>query len=183
MRTNRWIHLAMRALLAGVASSIVFAAAEVWAEDEVLLSMPEPPVDFFVYKEPMELDGKLAGQIVVVAKQESPVRVVITVETAFDRSTKPARIVGAKGYINGMAGTLKEMGMKLDETKLPDLENADFTTPVQADMTFTRPDGTKLYVRQFVFFSKYGYSVQVSAPDPQEVETLAKWAAHIKPAE
>ena len=144
--------------------------------------MPEPPEGYIVKKEPMVVDGKLIGQAVIVVKDGSPGRVVITVETSFDRSSKPARIAATKGYVNGMFGTLKKLGMELVDSKLPDLECADFTTPLQTDMTFSQPDGAKLYTRQLVFFSKHGYNVQIGSSDPQDVETLTKWAEHIKPA-
>ncbi|MGD9633138.1 MAG: hypothetical protein AB7G28_16575 [Pirellulales bacterium] len=183
MPTKREFHAAMRPLLAGIASFILLLPTAAWAENEVLLSMPEPPDGYMVVKQPIEVDGKRGGVAVIVGQEGPSSNVVITVETSFDRSTKPARVAATKAYVNGAAGTLKNHGMKLVDSKLPDLEQADFTRPLQVDMTFDKPDGTKLYLRQFVFFTKYGYNIQIGASNPEELETLAKWAQRIKPAE
>jgi hypothetical protein len=173
----------LQAILLAASASILISSAAVGADFEVLLSMPEPPDGFMVLKQPIEVEGKHGGVAVIVGQEGPGANVVITIETIVDRSSRPFRVTATKAYVNAAAGTLKKHGMKLVDSKLPDLETADFTKPLQVDMTFDKADGTKLYLRQFVFFTKHGYNVQVGAPNPQELEALAKWAQHIKPAE
>jgi hypothetical protein len=183
MRVSHWLSSLVLVLLSTLVASGLLMPVTAQAEAEVLLSMPEPPDGYMVLKQPMVSDGKHLGQTVMVVKEDSPARVVISVETSFDRSTKPARVAATKGYVNGTAGTLKKMGMERVDTQLPDLEQADFTTPLQIDMTFAQADGTKLYIRQLIFFTKHGYNIQIGAANPQDVESLANWAERIKPAE
>ena len=173
--------------VAGVLLLIVFASV-VCAQpvpkptDDVVLTMPEPPDGYIVSKNRIVDNKTPIGIQVVIVKEGSPSKIVVTVETSRDISAHAARVAATKGYVNGTAEGLQAAGLKLKDSKLPDLQKTDFSSPLLAERTFTRPDDSEIYLRQIIFFTDKGYNVQVVAMDKAELESLTTWAKHIKPA-
>ena len=170
-----------RLLLVAVAGGL-FVASHVFAEEPVLLSMPEPPAGLKVSKSPLYLEEQVVGYHVQVADEEGRSKVLVQVETAQDLSEHSARIAALKGYVNGVANGLKGAGYSLVENRVPDVKQADFDRPQSVQLEFAKGDGSKLFVRQFVFFTDKGYNVQVVASDKTELERLSRWARHIRAA-
>ncbi len=192
MQTTRLVQIAVAGCLLSIAPSFSHDATAAGAEETVakktvaeqavLLSMPEPPEGYAVTKQPIEADGKPVGYRILVLPEGAGSNVVITVETSIDRSTKPARIAATKGYINGLFKALKEGGFNPVKDAIPDPEQTDFAETLQADATFANSAGVTLHTRQLIFFTKHGFSIQMASKEMQDIESLTKWAKHIKPA-
>lgn len=149
---------------------------------DVLLSLPEPPPGFAITTQPLRMDNRQVGIQVQVTKPQSGSKVFATVETGVDRSAQSARVEATKGYVNGLAEGLKNTGLEMTESNLPDIDSASFDKPLQVDMTFGTQD-MQLYVRQFIFFTDKGYNVQIITADQEDLQMLTNWAKHIQPAE
>ncbi len=149
--------------------------------DAVYLSMPEPPLDCTVTKQRLTGDGDM-GYLVLVANVKNGSRVTITIDTS-DHSQQARRRAAAKGYINGLAQTFAKHGFTLKSKEIPDLEKADFKTPVIARLNVVSEDGTKLYTHKKMFFTDMGFDVTVAAGTPETLKALVAWADKIKPAE
>lgn len=149
---------------------------------DVVLLMPEPPDDYIVTKNRLSENGKEVAILVTLVKEGSPNKIVISVETSRDLSTKPVRIAATKGYINGTIESLQGAGLKVTESKLPDVEKATFAGPLGSQLTIQRPDNSPAYMRQIIFFTDKGYHIQIIALDKNELQALSNWALRIKPA-
>ena len=153
------------------------------ASDSILLSMPEPPEGMSVTKTALRVEDEVVGYHVQVADGEGVSKVLVQIETSFDRTERAARVAAVKGYVNGIANGLKGAGFELKANKVPQLKTAKFNKPLVVDMTFEKSDATQLFIRQFIFFTQHGYNVQVLANSESELAKLASWAQHIKPFE
>jgi hypothetical protein len=149
---------------------------------EVSLSMPEPPIGYVVTKQAIESNGNVQGFIVAVVKEGSQANVVVTVEAGFDRSPRAARVAALKAYVNATAVSFHKAGFELVTKDLPDVEKLDYDKPIQIDLEFANADKKRVLTRQFIFFTKKGYLVQIAAPNEKDLEALSEWARHIRPA-
>jgi hypothetical protein len=179
---RRLICAVLAGCLPNVLPSVLYSQTVDAHAESVLLLMPEPPDDFLVTKQRITADDKELGVRVAIVNEESESRVIVTVETAFDRSSTPARVAATKAYVNSTAVAMKEAGFDLTESKFPDIERETFAAPVQVDMTFTNSEGGRICIRQYIFFTDKGFSVLIRAPDMSELEKYSKWAKNIRPA-
>jgi hypothetical protein len=147
-----------------------------------LLMMPEPPIGYTLSTHAVEADGKRLGSEIQLLKDKAVSRVVITVETASDRSGKMERVAGLKGYVNGAVANLKKTGLELVTKDMPDAEKLDFDAPIQIDLQFTNPQKIKFYLRHYIFFTKFGFNVQILATDEKDLAALSDWAKQVRPA-
>ena len=162
--------------------SISAVSLPLQAAEQMLLTMPEPPVGMTVSKAPLTLDDEIIGYHVQVADEEGVSKVIVQIETIQDRTGQEARVDGLKSYVNGLANGLKNAGFKLESNEVPNLKTANFDRQLQVNMQFAKEDQTRLFVRQFIYFNDKGYNVQVLAADQEELEQLSDWAQHIRPA-
>ena len=149
---------------------------------EIVLSMPEPPEGFVVSKYPLELEGKVVGYHVQVISEESFSKIVVQIETGYDRTPRAARVAALKGYVNGLANGFKDAGYRITGNKVPDLKQANFDEPQTVEMQFRDENDDRLLVRQLIFFTDKGFNVQILARNQSELDRLSDWARHIKPA-
>lgn len=152
------------------------------AAEGVLLSMPEPPEGMSVTKQALRVEDEVVGYHVQLADEQGVSKVIVQIETSYDRSKKEARVAGLKGYVNGIANGLRDAGYELVSNTVPQLKNADFSKPMTVEMEFSKSETERLLVRQFIFFTSKGFNVQVVSNDEQELESLSEWAKHIRPA-
>ncbi len=153
------------------------------AGHEVLLSMPEPPEGMSVSKQALRVEDEIVGYHVQLSDDQGVSKVIVQIETSYDRSKKESRVAGLKGYVNGIANGLKNSGFKLVSNRVPNLKDTDFTKPLQVEMEFAKDDETRLFVRQFIFFTSKGFNVQVVSSDERELDELSAWARLIRPAQ
>lgn len=153
------------------------------AGHDVLLSMPEPPEGMSVSKQALRVEDEIVGYHVQLSDDQGVSKVIVQIETSYDRSKKESRVAGLKGYVNGIANGLKNSGFKLVSNQVPNLKDTDFTKPLQVEMEFAKDDETRLFVRQFIFFTSKGFNVQVVSSDERELDELSAWARLIRPAQ
>jgi hypothetical protein len=151
------------------------------ASTETLLSMPEPPLGYAVTKHPLVAGDQLLGFQVQVMKEDAVSKVLIKVETR-DLSDRGFRVAACKGYVDGFASELRGAGFKITAHKLPDIEKADFKTPVVVDLTFANDEGTTILFNKRMFFTTKGYDVTVLATDENDLKVLTDWATQVRPA-
>ena len=156
-------------------------AAILRASTETLLSMPEPPLGYAVTKHPLAAGEQLVGFQVQLMKEDAVSKVLIKVETR-DLSDRGFRVAACKGYVNGFASGLRGAGYNITAHKLPDIENADFKTPVVVDLTFANDEGATILVNKRMFFTTKGYDVTVIATDENDLKMLTDWATQVQPA-
>jgi len=149
--------------------------------EKVYLSMPEPPLGYFVTKQPFVADAKPQGFRVIVAKESPGTAVVIAVETSFDRSKKPARIAAYKGCVHGIITELQAKRYKMGSSNLPDPQKANYNVPIKAYAEFENAGGEKMFVQIYIFFTDIGYQIQIVGFDKGSVEAMSQWAQKIKP--
>ena len=169
------LRILMTAILAALVSFNTVAA-----DEPVLLSMPEPPEGLSVSKVPLRMEDKIVGYHVQLADEQGVSKVIVQIETSYDRRERQDRVAATKEYVNGIANGLKGAGYTLQSNKVPQLKKAKFDKPLVVDMEFAKPDDSQLFVRQFIFFTEHGYNVQVLSSDQQELAQLARWAQHIR---
>jgi hypothetical protein len=179
---TRLINVVLTACVSIAMPSVLYGQSNNADAERILLSMPEPPDGCSVTKQRIEADNKDLGIRLLILNEDLACLTVVTVETSYDRSSTPARVAATKAHINSTAVVMKDAGFELIESKLPDVERETFAAPTQADMTFANSDGERIYVRQYSFFTNVGYSVLVRASNAEELESLSKWAKHIRPA-
>lgn len=148
---------------------------------DTYLSMPEPPLGYTVMKQQV-MHGDAVGYVILVSNPTNGNRVTITIDMSV-RSEKTQRVAAVKGYINGLVETFQKHEFTLKSKDSPDLEEADFNTPLTASLHVVSKDGTSLYVHKRMFFTDKGFDVTVVARTPENLKALLVWADKIKPAE
>jgi hypothetical protein len=143
--------------------------------------MPEPPLGYAITKTPLVAGDQLLGFQVQVMMEDAVSKVLIKVETR-DLSDRGFRVAACKGYVNSFASELRNAGFKITAHKLPDIENADFKTPLVVDLKFANDEGATILVNKRIFFTTKGYDVTVIATDANDLKVLTDWAAQIRPA-
>ncbi len=151
------------------------------AAEETLLSMPEPPLGYSVTKHAIIAGEELLGFQVLVTKEGAVSKVLVKIELR-DLSDRRFRVTACKGYVNGLASSLKEAGFNVAASKLPDIQESDFKAPVVVDLTFANGEGATILVRKWMFFTDKGYDVTVLAADEDALQLLSEWSAKIQPA-
>ena len=147
-----------------------------------LLMMPEPPIGYTLSTHSIDADGHRLGTEIQLLKPNAVSRVVITVETGSERPGRPERVAGLKGYVNGAVANLKKTGLELVTKEMPDAEKLDYDSPIQIDLQFKNPQKATFYLRHFIFFTKFGFNVQILATDEKDLTTLSEWAKQVRPA-
>jgi hypothetical protein len=151
------------------------------AATETLLAMPEPPLGYAVNKLPIVVNDQLTGFKVQVVQEDAVSKVFIMVDLR-DLSDRDTRVTACKAYANATADILLENGFKITSRQAPDIEKADFKTPIVVDLSFANDEGATIFVSKRMFFTKRGYDVTVIATDSDDLKMLTNWATKISPA-
>lgn len=150
------------------------------ADGEAYLSLPEPPVGMSLIKTPLTVDDRLLGFQLVLSQEELISKVMIKIELT-DRSKENARTAAFKGYVNGMVDGLKQSGLTIDPSSVPDFTTLDLKKPIDLDLVFTNKEGGKLFVWKRIFFTSKGFDISVIAVNKDDVDRLSAWAKKIRP--
>jgi hypothetical protein len=124
--------------------------------------------------------GKSTGDLLIVSKEGSVSKVIITVDRASKVATRPGKVAATKGYVNGTAQSLVTGGMKIVKKNIPDIAKANLDDRLAVDLTLEKPGGTQVMVQIQVFFENVGYAVQVIGEDKGEFAKLVEWAKSVK---
>lgn len=148
--------------------------------DDPLVFLPEPPVGFQIMSQKIEAPGGSQAVVIIMGREEPGCAVSITIETEYDRSSRPARVAATKGYINGSVEQLTKAGFKLQKNSLPNLDRSDFKLPLECEFVYSNENGGQMNVYQKIVFTDKGYNMQVAAIDVKDLAALKKWIKHVR---
>jgi hypothetical protein len=148
--------------------------------DDPLVLLPDPPVGFKIWTQRIETADRVLGVVVAMGRDAPGSSVTISIETAFDRSNRPARVAATKGYINGTFQQLRKGGFALQKKSLPDLDQITFDRPMECEFEYSSDNSGRLYVYQKIAFTDKGFNMQVMAKDPKDFAALKKWLDQVQ---
>jgi hypothetical protein len=128
----------------------------------------------------LNVGDKLLGFQLVLSQEELVSKVMIKIELT-DRSKENARVAAVKGYVNGMVDGLKQSGLTIDASSVPDFTTLDVKKPIDLDLVFTNNEGGRLLVWKRIFFTSKGYDITVIAVNEDDLERRSAWAKKIRP--
>lgn len=147
---------------------------------EDLVTTAPLPAEYVITRKDITDGDKLLGHKLFLTKGEQVSKAIVTVETR-KITKREEKVAARKGYVNGLAQTFREAGLKLVEKQIPEIDKNDFAKRLTVDLVYEKPDdGSKLYLQIQVFFTDLGYSVAVISDNKADHDVLTKWASSVQ---
>jgi hypothetical protein len=147
---------------------------------EDLVTAAPLPANYAISRKDIKDGEKLHGHKLFLTNGDQVSKAIVTVETR-KITKREEKVAATKGYVNGLARTFQDAGLKLVEKKIPEIDKNDFSKPLTVDLVYEKTDdGSKLYLQILVFFTDRGYNVAVISDSKEDHDVLTKWARSVK---
>jgi len=147
---------------------------------EDLVTAAPLPEDYAISRKDIKDGDKLLGHKLFLTNGDAVSKAIVTVETK-KITKREEKVAATKGYINGLARTFQDAGLKLVDKTIPEIDKNEFSKRVTVDLVYEKPDdGSKLYLQIQVFFTDLGYNVAVISDTKEDHDVLTKWASSVK---